>query len=224
MSLFEKSEVLRRLVEDGVTVDASGEERELGMSTISTEAAEALYRTVLHERPDVCIEVGLAFGMSALAILTALEEAGNGRLISVDPFQEYSWGDAGVLAVRRAGLDHRHAHVSKLSQLALPALIEQGVSATFGYIDGGHRFDEVLLDFFYMDKLLPAGGVVAFNDSDLPAVARALSFLQTHRRYEELNVLPFRPAWMPARKGNENDRYFRKLEQWEPPWDYYEAF
>ena len=39
------------------------------------------------------------------------------------------------------------------------------------YVDGHHSFDYVLLDFFYADQLLGAGGVVGFNDCGWPSVS-----------------------------------------------------
>src|SRR5262249_32046195 len=151
LSLLEKNGVLRQLVEQRTTIDESGETRSLGESEVSREAAEALYRTVLYERPAVCVQIGLAFGVSALAILTALEDLGQGRLISIDPWQGPSWGNAGLVAIERAGLEHRHELIENRSQLALPALARKGIEAGLGWINGWNTFDVVLMDFWYLD-------------------------------------------------------------------------
>jgi predicted O-methyltransferase YrrM len=91
MPLIEKSPVLREMLESRSALDPSGTRHEVH-SVIHTHCAEALYQTVLARRPRVAVEVGMAFGFSTLAILTALEEIGEQRrLISIDPWQQASW-------------------------------------------------------------------------------------------------------------------------------------
>jgi len=239
--LLEKNLVLRQMFADGVTPDEQGHPRPLMPAAIQSEEAEVLYQVVLQERPVTCVEVGFAYGVSALAILTAVVEAeggidplgaqahlplpGNrpaaaGRLISIDPLQRAHFGNAGLATVRRAGFEGRHELIERESQLALPALVERGLEIGFGYIDGLHTFDGTLLDFWFLDRMLRPGGVVAFNDCNLPAVDRVIGFVRTHRRYEELEVRSF----LPSRVQRFSDRYFRKLETWEPEWDFYEPF
>ena len=103
----------------------------------------------------------------------------------------------------------------------------------FAYIDGMHTFDYVLLDFFFIDKMMSPGGVVAFNDCGWRAIHRALGFVRTHRRYFELDVCLPRDFRSGSRLGStlrwgdgrsSNDRYFEKGENWEPSFDFYGAF
>jgi hypothetical protein len=94
------------------------------------------------------------------------------------------------------------------------------------YIDGWHTFDYVLLDFFYVDKMLRRGGVVGFNDAGWRSVLRVLRFVTTHRRYQEIDVgLPrtyesrvkvIGPLIKRLEGRSNCDRYFRKSEDWEP--------
>ena len=96
-------------------------------------------------------------------------------------------------------------------------------------IDGWHTFDYVLLDFFYIDKMLVTGGVVAFNDCALGGVRRATVFLRSHRRYRPYDA-GLRPSYIGrdvtsalariATRRSKSDRYFRKKEAWEPAWDF----
>jgi hypothetical protein len=66
-------------------------------SGIRTEYADALYRAVLTNKPTLALEIGMAFGVSTLAILTAPDRIqGNGKLISLDPAQSSYWKGCGL--------------------------------------------------------------------------------------------------------------------------------
>ena len=74
---------------------------------------------------------------------------------------------------------------------------------------------------------------MAFNDCGWRAVHKVLRFLLTHRRYKELNVgltpdFNARNLLFKAVKSiegrNNADRYFQKVEDWEPPGDFFARF
>jgi len=241
MSLLQqKNPVVRELFATRTTFTPEGEGVPLG-SFLDDVHAEALYRHIRSQKPKVCVEVGMANAISSLAMLTALEEnGGEGRLISIDPNQSTQWRNCGRASIKRAGLDHRHRVIEKTDALALPELLAADTRVDFGYIDGWHTFDYALVDFWYLDKMVSAGGVIAFNDCDWAAVTKAIDFVRTHRRYEELDVGLSKRYTRPSglldvlrrakhgrlgeyfRQGQ--DRYFRKTENWEPRWDFYAPF
>jgi predicted O-methyltransferase YrrM len=247
MLVTENCPVLREMIATDTTLDAQGQTVPFH-SGIYPHNAEALHRLVLAERPTVVVEIGMAQGVSTLAILSALERnGGNGELISIDPFQSSGWGGCGYAAVARAGLKHRHKPCEEMDWQALPRLAAQPLTVDLAYIDGSHAFDYVLLDTFYLDRMLRVGGVLGFNDCGLEAVDKVLRYLLSHRRYAEIDVgLPFvrgrpfgfgralrnlhrNPAALPAalwrtRKLSalwrpHQDRYFRKVGTWEPTTD-----
>ena len=213
--------------------DAAGNTVELA-DEISSAYAEALYRTVLARKPAAALEVGMAYGLSSLAIGQGLRDAGgNGKLISLDPVQSTHYKRIGRLNIERAGWGEFHELIEAPDYLALPKLLERGQKIDFAYIDGWHTFDYCLLDFFFCDKLLNPGGVVAFNDTRFPAVHKVLGFVTTHRHYREIDVgLPAtytgRNALVTAVRRITNrptqDRYFEKLENWEPDWNFFKSF
>src|SRR5438105_10434997 len=90
----------RALTRDGQTIGLH--------SVVTAEFANALYALVKRERPKFVLEVGLAHGATALAIATALEENGFGRLLSIDPFQQTKWQGVGLAAIERSGLGALH--------------------------------------------------------------------------------------------------------------------
>ena len=167
----------------------------------------------------------MAFGVASLAILGVNDV----NLVSVDPKQTEHYQDAGLDAIARAGFSQRHRLVHRPSYEGLPALLGEGLRLQFAYIDGWHTFDYVLLDFFYIDKMLDVGGVVAFNDCWMPSVDRVVAFALSHRDYEEIDVglrrgKPKREM-LHRRPGRQHeDRYLRKVTNHEPAWDFYHPF
>jgi predicted O-methyltransferase YrrM len=240
------NDVLREMYDTGRALTSDG--RTIGLhSVVTAEFANALYALVKHERPEFALEVGLAHGTTALAIATALEENGSGRLVSIDPFQQTEWQGVGLAAIKRSGLGHLHTIIEEPDYLALPRLLEErDRMVDLAYIDGRHSYEYVLLDFFYLDRLLRSGGVVGFNDCDWPSVIPTLRFLRRHRHYTSVDV-GLAPAYgtrnrlasmylrverkaVPSKARpsqsrvvgrmlgrRREDRYFRKADTWEPP-------
>jgi predicted O-methyltransferase YrrM len=239
--MFE-NEVLRQMLREGIAVDQQGEQTKV-KNQILIKHAEALFRTVLELRPKRAVEVGMACGAATLSILSALERiGGEGSLVSIDPNQTTDWKGVGVTSVARAGLAQRHRFIEDYDYFALPRLLAEGEQYEFAYIDGWHTFDYTLLDLFYIDRMLAVGGIVGFNDCGWPAVHKVIRFLLCHRRYEEISVSL--PRTFVARQSvnqfvrkrllqdravdqlriQEQDRYFRKLEAWEPKWNFFAEF
>ncbi len=240
MSLLEKNAIVREIFATKTMRTPEGETVPLD-SFIDARTAEALYRHVRRQKPRLAVEIGMANGISTLAILTALEEeGGDGCLISIDPNQFTQWRDCGRAAVKRAGLGARHRVIEKSDALALPELLAGGTRVDFGYIDGWHTFDYALMDFWFLDKMTSQDGVIAFNDCGWPAVEKTIGFVLTHRRYREIDVGLPRTYDRPLSLGillrkikhrrladyfrRHEDRYFVKAEAWEPRWDFFAEF
>jgi predicted O-methyltransferase YrrM len=227
------NDVLRALCRDRVVHDDAGKCYPLEDAISATHAAK-LYQMVLKHRPNLVVEVGMAHGVSTLAILTALDRsAGPGSLISIDSHQGRVYHGIGVLNVRRAGLEHRHQLLEMPSHLALPQLLAADSRIEFSYIDGWHTFDYALVDFFYLDKMTSPGGIVAFNDCGWRSVHRVIKFVRTHRSYDELDVglcKNYRGRNLAASmvrrvtRRSSSDRYFLKTSMEEPDWNFYARF
>ena len=192
------------------------------ISNIPQPFAEALYKTVLESRPKIALEIGMAFGVSSLSILTALRETSpSSKLITIDPHQSTHWSNCGRAAVQRAGLTTRHEIIEAFDYLALPRLLESSLKIDFAYIDGWHTFDYTLLDWWYIDKMLSVDGIVAFNDCGFPAVEKVIQFVLTHRSYIELDV---GLASVVKDGRRTEDRYFKKTAATEPAWNFFAPF
>lgn len=161
---------------------------------------DLLYSLVRHLRPKVTVEVGLANGISALFISQALRDNVAGRHIAIDPYQTSDWHDAGLTALQRAGLADLVTLYPRPSHWVLPELEAAQVRAQFVFIDGSHQFDYVMCDFLASDRILEVGGLMAFDDSDWPAVSGVIRYALANRHYEVFDTTvviepaPVRPS------------------------------
>ena len=151
---------------------------------IPREEGDYLYSLVRHIHPGLTVEVGMANGLSTLFIAQALHENGEGRHVAIDPFQSSDWRGAGMALLRKAGLESIVELREKVSHQALPELEQEGVKAGFIFIDGAHLFDYVMADFLCSDRILEINGLIAFDDSDWPAVHQAIRYVLANRKYE----------------------------------------
>lgn len=150
--------------------------------SIPTQDADILRDLLLVERPVTVIEIGLAYGSSALAVAEALLSLGSdqARHVIIDAFQHH-FGDEGWATITEAGLEDLCKLIRERSQVALPRLLAEGFVADAAFVDGSHIFHNVFVDLAYLSDLVRPGGVVIMDDCDLPSVATAV-------RYFELNV------------------------------------
>jgi predicted O-methyltransferase YrrM len=177
-------EARRKLAADGPPRVRSGGD----FARVSVPAADGdvLRDLLLAEQPGTVIEIGLAYGSSALAIAEALVAAGSGqaRHVIVDAYQEHFHG-SGWAAITGAGLAGLCRLVEERSQSALPRLLGDGFTADAAFVDGSHVFHNVFVDLFYLRELVRPGGLVILDDCSYPSVATAA-------RYFEVNT-----GWQP---------------------------
>jgi predicted O-methyltransferase YrrM len=148
-------------------------------SNISQAEALELYTAVRNLRPEYSVEIGLAHGISALAILAAISANGTGHHYVIDPFQA-NYGYCGEAMIQRAGYGDLHSLLERFPEEVLATL--PGIK--FGFIDSSHLFDLTLLEFVLIDKKLEVGGVVAFHDTWMPSIQAVLRFILGNRPYE----------------------------------------
>jgi predicted O-methyltransferase YrrM len=141
----------------------------------------------------VVIEVGLAYGSSALAIGEALclTDGTETSHIVIDPFQATAYHNVGWDALNDAGLAAQTKLIAEASSIALARLGGAGFTADAAFVDGSHRFHEVFVDLYFLRKLVRPGGLIILDDATWPSVATAL-------RYFDLN-LGWRPVGMAGR-------------------------
>ena len=178
--------------------DKSGACSTAHRSGVTYDEGLACAAVVEHFKFQHALEIGLAYGHSAL--FTACALPAEGTLVAIDPVQATDWMDKGAQVVRDCQMPHGgHAKFTCLYEkdtVALPRLVEQGKVVQFAFIDGLHTFDYTLVDAFYIDQMLEVGGVLAFDDIGYPTVQKAILYFLANRSYRLLHLAD--PKFAPA--------------------------
>ena len=155
------------------------------LSAVAIPAAEGLCLQRVFSAPDVCrtLEVGCAYGLSAMFICNSLQgKPGPCRHTIIDPYQTSVFNRRGIRNLEEAGLKDFEL-LEEPSELALPRLVASGERFDAALIDGYHTFDQTIVDFYYINRLLRVGGYLAIDDCNLPAVNRAVRYMLTYPCY-----------------------------------------
>lgn len=136
------------------------------------------------------IEIGLAYGISALYICDSIADQPHVIYHIIDPHQQSHWQGMGLHHLQEAGYAARiHFHAT-YAECYLPELWQIGFRCDFALIDGRHTFDQTLVDFFWINRLLAVNGLVVFDDIQLPAIQRATDYVATYLCYQRLALPP----------------------------------
>lgn len=119
----------------------------------------------------------------------------NVKHYAIDPFQQLHFDDCGVMSVERAGfLEAVKVHYAPSYQI-LPKLLESDLRFDLIYIDGSHLFEDTFVDACFASRLLKVGGIMLFDDSTDPHVAKVIKFITLNfsSALEPVNLTPWRP-------------------------------
>jgi predicted O-methyltransferase YrrM len=178
---------LRNLYETRHTVGRLGKVFD-DLGALSTINNLLTLRALIFElKPEHTLEIGMAFGGSALTFGQSHKDLGREPLkqhTAIDPAQSKYWDDAGRLALENASLAGYVEVIEAYSSQALPQLVEKGRRFGMAYIDGSHQFEDVLIDFVFTHEMLEVGGIILFDDSTDSQVAKVLRFIEAN--YDEI--------------------------------------
>ncbi len=239
------SKILRRMVYERKTIDLDGLPRDV-TGGISEDEIMFIQSVIIERECRTCMETGVAYGVSTVAICEALSRLGGDcKHYGVDPCQYSEYNGAALAVLKECGLDHLFEHFDGPSHEMLPKLLDRSVRLDLALIDGWHTFDYTLLDVFYADKMLRPGGVLFIHDMDLPSKRKTWRFLKTHRRYRRIGNTAekskrkylaeifkglFRARRSVVKKAAlglmDIDCLLavEKVEDWEPNYDYFKDF
>jgi predicted O-methyltransferase YrrM len=176
--------ILERIYETSRVEDAEGNLINPFPVATPRETGTILYELIQEYRCEKTLEIGLAYGLSTLFICQAHRDKTGGTHIAIDPKQTKLWKSIGLLNIKKAGLEEYFRFFESPSYEVLPKLLLEGEKFDFAFIDGSHFFDYTLVDFFYIDKLLPVGKYVLFDDIWMPGIRKVLHYILRNRNYE----------------------------------------
>jgi predicted O-methyltransferase YrrM len=144
---------------------------------------EFLQKMVKEAKPEQSLEIGLAYGISTLAILDELKNSGNPyRHIVIDPFQD-SWQNIGLLNIERAGFSDHVTFERKFSDQVIPKLYYENYRIQFAYIDSTKVLDILMTDVYFITKILNVNGLLVLDDCGFPGIRILVRFLSQHPSY-----------------------------------------
>ena len=180
--------VLEEMLRSGQVTDAAGAHRKL-IGPMSRAGGELIREVFESVKPDVSVETGFAYGVATLFACAGLEHNQKpARHIVIDPLQSSMFHMIGMLNIERAGYGRFVELREAPSEIALPELLAADTRIQAAIIDGFHTFDHALVDFFYINKMLEIGGVVIFDDVNLPSLARLIAHIATYPCYRVLKA------------------------------------
>ena len=143
--------------------------------------------------------------------LAAIHESGVGIHTAVDPFQSH-WDGIGSLQPKKVGMSDSFRFIEEKSIPALVHFADRGKMFEVIFIDGNHRFDDVLVDFTLSARLCPMGGCIVLDDLWMSPIRRVVAFIRSNRQdFEELKTPP-------------NIAAFRRISEDARPWHHYVSF
>ena len=145
-------------------------------SAVKSEEAAFIYDFLKEKKLTKTLEIGFAFAKSASHIIAAT----NSHHIACDPFQDH-YKAMGLRNIEKLGLKDKLEFIPDFSHNVLPAFVKEKRKFDFIFIDGDHKFDGILVDFYYADLLLNANGYVLLHDTWMRSTRLVEKFIKTNR-------------------------------------------
>lgn len=178
-------DVLKEIFDKGsIEKDSSGERVDLHSNT---SLAQGLFLQEIFEevKPTKSLEIGLAYGISAMFILE-MHKKYNNKDKAHTIVEPYPWSGIAEYNIEKAGLTNLANYKYETSDNVVPRMYYEGERIQFAYVDTTKVFDVVLTDFYFIDKILDVNGVVIFDDcgGSCPGIQRVARFVASLPHYE----------------------------------------
>lgn len=182
-------------------------------TSISPEQGMWIYELCRSMQPKNTLEIGFAYGGSTLFFLAALAKNQAGRHTAVDPYERTSWHGVGLANVQSVCATSLFRFIEEPSDRAAIDLARENARFDVIFIDGGHRFEEVLVDFYLCANLCDVGGLIIFDDVWMSSIKTVMSFVRSNRSdFVEVST----PIW--------RFNVFRRVAEDTRQWDHFRSF
>lgn len=180
--------ILENIFKTGKFVNSKGEEIKVFGETEKPQC-EFLQSLIKENRFRNSLEIGLAFGMSALSIAEEVAKNGGSHIV-IDKFQHSDWGGNGLDLIKQAGYGDKVEFRENYCYEVLPGLLASGKKIDFAYIDSTKQFDWLMMDFFFIDRLLEINGIVVFDDVGYYSVRKLIRYITQYPSYKIVAQFP----------------------------------
>lgn len=188
--------LLEKTLNTGVYATTTGDEIKI-LGETPKEQCEFLQKIIADNHFKSSIEIGFANGISALAITEAITNNG-GSHVEIDKFQTTDWHGMGLDLIKQAGYSIEFHE--DFSYAVLPKLLEQGRRFDFAYVDSTKLFDYMIVDFFYLDKMLEVNGIFVIDDAYHSGISKMLRFVLQLPTYKVYAVFPGNAEQLTTKK------------------------
>jgi hypothetical protein len=188
----------------------------LGDVRVSAEQLGLLAHLAARCEKQLSIEVGFGMGSSAAVILGV-------RRLQRKPFTHLIFDPYGIPGghglIVQSYLEQRFPkafkRIMKQSEIGLALLLDQHGPGVAGmiFIDGGHRYENVMIDFVLADQLCALGGYVILDDAYYPAIETVVNYVRTNR-----------PDYEVAHIAVPNCTVLKKIAEDKREWDSFKPF
>lgn len=152
------------------------------VTSINAKAGKWLYDFCLFTKPKYTLEIGMAYGFSTLFFMAAMYENKIGHHTAIDPFQNSVWKGIGLTHAQKASeLGLHFSFIEDRSDHASADLARASCKFDLIFIDGNHRFDDVLVDFYLYAPLCSVGGHIIFDDAGFNSIQSVIAFIRANR-------------------------------------------
>ena len=158
-------------------------------SGTSREQCAFLQEIIRKNHFSKSIEIGFAYGLSTLAITEAISEQ-QGHHVVMDKFQMSDWEGVGLDLLQQAGYHNQLSFYGEYCYQLLPKLLQEGRRFDFAYVDSTKQLDWLLVDFFYLDKMLDVNGVIVFDDVIYESIRKLIRYISRFPSYRIYSVFP----------------------------------
>lgn len=156
------------------------------VTRISPRQGLWLYDFCLSNKPETTLEIGMAYGYSTLYFLAAATINQRGQHTAIDPFQRSLWHGIGLVHADSLAPKFEHEEsfrfIEDRSDRTSADLAREAGAYDLIYIDGNHRFDDVLVDFYLYSQICSVGGWMILDDMWTSSVKTVVSFIRANRR------------------------------------------
>jgi predicted O-methyltransferase YrrM len=153
---------------------------------ISPSVGMWIYNLCMSLKPEATLEIGMAYGFSTLYFLAAVARSQLGHHTAIDPFQRSQWHGIGLAHAQAlvpiAGSDCPFRLIEDRSDRAATDLARANRMFHVILIDGNHRFDDVLVDFYLYAALCAIGGYIVFDDMWMSSIQTVVAFVRANRK------------------------------------------